>query len=1193
MRNMSFCRAFSLVIILLAAGLPGRVGAVTLPPPGAVVANPALIDVYVVLDGDPVAVTVAAARAAAPEADVAATAKARGIALLAQHAALQPRLEALGAQSLSHFVRLANAIKIRVPADKLTTIAALPGVKQVSKVRLYQRDLTKSVPFIGTPAAWGALSPHADGTGIRIGIIDTGIDYTHADFGGSGNPDDFTNNDPTRIEPGSFPTAKVAGGYDFAGDDYDAGDPSHSVPHPDPDPLDCGSGSGHGTHVAGIAAGFGVLTNGQTYTGDYSTSLNFTNFTVGPGVAPRAKLYALKVFGCNGSTGLVVDALEWASDPNQDFSMKYLEVVNLSLGSTFGSNDPEDPETVAVNNLVTLGAIVVCAAGNDGNIFYAVGPPGSASHAIAAGNSIDITTGGAIRVTRPGLSAGSTITNLYYEVEGAFTGQLATNGPVSGKIVYVQPNDACADLTNAADLKGNIALIDRGTCFFVDKIQRAQDAGAIGVIMVDNKVESPITMGGTSSTITIPGVMISLADGALIKTNLSVTMIARLDATLSINLPQLADNLDPSSSRGPVGLANYLKPEIVAPGSSIFSAAMGTGTNGISFTGTSMASPTVAGAAAIMRQLHPSWKVAEIKAALMNSARIAHDVNYQPYPESRQGAGRLQVDQAVQVQVTAATSGSDGNIALCLGSLVLGAPFQTNRVINLTNHGTNAFTYSVVVSNTVPQDGVTVVTSASSVTVPANGSASVGVTFSADPSLFNLQPDPTTPLVVDNFAQQILNEASGQIWFVQSNQTLHVPYYASVRAASDFHATTNRVTLTPSALTNQVVSFDVPVDGTSANPNAFLSVFQLGDSGQSSHLLNPYNADADLLAVGAATDIAASGSVDNARLFFGLATSTSWPSPQTTYVQFNVLIDIDNDGIADYLLVNGNASSTNQDSAAVDVLLTLVNTVDPTGAVLNTDSGGFLNYYSADQVDTAPYNNSVIVETVAASQIGLSQNQPRFHYMIQASGFMTNVSVSGWIPFDASRPIIDTVDTSASGDGTPFYFDGTPFTIRLDQAAAEDAKERTPGIILLHHHNLEGSRLDIVRFDLSNDDTNYNGIPDWWEMKYFKNLTTASKTGDADHDGVSDYDEFLAGTDPTNPNSVFKILSVIPTGHQGGIIKWASAPGKSYTILRSTDLSAGFTDVVASGVTATPPANTFIDTETSNSKQHYYQIQLE
>ena len=159
-------------------------------------------------------------------------------------------------------------------------------------------DNTAGVPYIGAPQAW--QNTGKTGKGVKIAVIDTGVDYTHANFGGPGTPAAFTGNNGTIIEPGTFPTAKVIGGWDFVGDDYDSdsSDPAKTIPHPDPDPLDC---NGHGSHVAGTAAGFGILSNGEQYKGAYNASTYSNSFTIGPGVAPNAKILAYRVFGCTGS----------------------------------------------------------------------------------------------------------------------------------------------------------------------------------------------------------------------------------------------------------------------------------------------------------------------------------------------------------------------------------------------------------------------------------------------------------------------------------------------------------------------------------------------------------------------------------------------------------------------------------------------------------------------------------------------------------------------------------------------------------------------------------------------------------------------------------------------------------------------------------------------------------------------------
>ena len=171
-------------------------------------------------------------------------------------------------------------------------------------------------------------------------MIDSGVDYTHAMFGGAGTRSAYKANDSSEIEPGSFPTAKVDG-WDFAGKNYDGED---DEPQPDGDPLDR-SGYGHGTHVAGIIGGVGVTTKGKPYDGPYHAGLNYDDFKIRPGVAPGAKLFALKIFGDNalGSTGLILDALEWCVDPNADDKFDdRMDVINLSLGSTLGLEEKHE-----------------------------------------------------------------------------------------------------------------------------------------------------------------------------------------------------------------------------------------------------------------------------------------------------------------------------------------------------------------------------------------------------------------------------------------------------------------------------------------------------------------------------------------------------------------------------------------------------------------------------------------------------------------------------------------------------------------------------------------------------------------------------------------------------------------------------------------------------------------------------------
>ena len=272
------------------------------------------VRVLVALEGDPVAELTAGDRAGgAARASVSRAVAARRTAIAAQHAEFKGRLAAVGAEVQGEFDTLVNAVVLRVPADQLDALRGLPGVTAVRPVRQHERHLESSTPFLGAPAAWRSLAVGLTGKGVKIGIIDTGIDYNHAMFGGSGNPEDYANNDPDVVEPGSFPTAKVAGGVDLVGDDYPG-----ALPRRDADPLDPEL-AGHGSHVAGIAAGFGVLKGGATYRGGYTQLSDFNQFQIGPGVAPEATLYAIKVFGRLGGTDedIIIQALEWALDPNR------------------------------------------------------------------------------------------------------------------------------------------------------------------------------------------------------------------------------------------------------------------------------------------------------------------------------------------------------------------------------------------------------------------------------------------------------------------------------------------------------------------------------------------------------------------------------------------------------------------------------------------------------------------------------------------------------------------------------------------------------------------------------------------------------------------------------------------------------------------------------------------------------------
>jgi minor extracellular serine protease Vpr len=375
---------------------------------------------------------------------------------------LDAGIRAAGGRVQGRYQYAYNGIKVRVTSKSLTKLAALPGVVAIRPLRAYTPSNTTAVPYIGAPAAWQDAG--VTGAGQTIAVIDTGIDYTHATFGGPGTAAAFAANNPALIESGTFPTAKVIAGYDFAGNGYDGeGKVGSATPVPDPDPLDC---NGHGSHVAGTAAGDGVKADKTTYTGPYNgTALaDPADFVVGPGVAPEAKLIALKVFGCEGSTYLVVDALEWVASYNASHT-DGIDVVNLSLGSPFGTNT--DPEAIAINGLVDTGVVVVASAGNAGPIPYITDGPAASTKAISVaaldaaptlpGISIQLTSGPAIQGV-----------NMYESTALPKSGALHVVGDGAGGVGL-----GCAPGDFDAASAGAIVAVKRGDCVFVDKVANA------------------------------------------------------------------------------------------------------------------------------------------------------------------------------------------------------------------------------------------------------------------------------------------------------------------------------------------------------------------------------------------------------------------------------------------------------------------------------------------------------------------------------------------------------------------------------------------------------------------------------------------------------------------------------------------------------------------------------------------------
>lgn len=1006
------------------------------------------------LEGEPAVEAWTRASAAGSRAAL-GVAVARVEELARQQALLEERLTApaIGAVVQYRMQRLLNGVAVFVDPSRVGAIRALPGVRSVTPLVLHTRSNSTSVPFLGVPQpVWQALGN--TGEGVKVGIIDSGIDYLHADFGGTGATSAYIDNDTTTAPDAFFPTARVVGGWDFAGDGYGSG----TAATPDPDPMDC---DGHGTHVAGTAAGSGVRADGSTYPGPYDANVPFASLRIGPGVAPKARLYALRVFGCTGSTGLVAQALEWAVDPNEDGDLSdHLDVVNLSLGSEFGS--ASDASSRAADAAAKAGVVVVASAGNSGDTCFVAGSPAAADRAISVAASGDSgVTAPSVAVLAPPSVAG----NL--EAGTAEFGGVPPAGGTSGTLVLAQPADACAALSNASALAGKVALVDRGTCFFVEKAKRAQAAGAIAVVVVNN--QSGLTsMSGTDATVTIPTVLVTQSDGGRLK--------AALAEGARVTLHAGADVLASFSSRGPrrdAGAAG-VKPDVSAPGVSVTSAQSGLAytTSGITvvpdsqaaiLSGTSMSSPHVTGVMALLRKARPGWTPAELKAALMNTA--VHDVSrWAPsgslpvHGPARVGAGRVDPARALATEVLAFDDEHPEVVGLA--ALVEGAtPRTVTRRVRVVNKGTAPVTLTPGFAPRATLPGVRVEVPATPVAVPAGGSATFDVkVVLADPTAVTHAPDPALTMTQETTVplsnRSFMAEAGGVVTLDGAPAgTLRVPIHVVARGQSDVRAA-SRALGAPAA----GGAFSIPLTGTGLKTGPLLPIDVVSTvSAFELHAAPAKRAGALIAYAGAATSIA-SGSAAGATIWFGVALFSEWLSPSE--VEVKVEVDKNADGVADSLVrtfqTGEPAWSGAAESDPTDVYVAY------TSASPATSSGAF-RYVNVDPAtrDTSLFASNVLVLPVPAASpgLGLLAGGGRIRYRVTVTSNLTGASdMTGWLTFDAEKPGYSVLAANA----TPFHDDlgGTSLPAKYDPAAAQATGAL--GVLLLHHHNALAARAEAL-----------------------------------------------------------------------------------------------------------------------------------
>jgi minor extracellular serine protease Vpr len=916
------------------------------------------VTVMVQMSGDPVAV----ADAAAATPLTSSQKKARRDSLRRQQEPVEQRVRDLGGSVLGTYQAAYNGVKIRISERRATELLSEPNVIGVHRIQTMEPDNVRGVPLIGAPQVWDGLDGF-HGEGVKVAIIDTGIDYTHADFGGPGtaaayeaaHANETAPADPALFGPGA---PRVKGGVDLVGDSYNANSSSadyQPVPHPDPNPLDC---AGHGSHVAGTAAGSGVLSDGSTYTGPYdANTVSGHSWKVGPGVAPKADLYAIRVFGCEGSTDVTVDAIEWAVSHDMD-------VINMSLGSPFGSSD--DPSAVAASNAARDGVIVVASAGNSGQNPYITGSPATGTGVISVAASDPTASFPGAHVA---LSTGTTVDAIDANGAALPTGSLPVKVLMSGGSMSLgcDPQEYLD-----ADVAGKLVVVKRGTCARVARAIYGQKAGAAAVLMVNSTndyppFEGPITSNpdtGEAYDVTIPFL------GARSSTAAAFLAADGGTANLSAFTIDNPGYLAPASftSGGPRNGDSWLKPDVTAPGVSIASAAVGTGDGFTVMSGTSMASPHTAGMAALVRQAHPDWRrVSNWKAAIVNTADPAKVTGYTTRVA---GAGLVQAVGATRTDVVA--QGDRGTATLNFGYAEVGSDYASTETVRLHNFGDRAVTFTLGTARDAGSPHA-VSFSRSQVRVDAHEDAEVDVTLRV--------PAATAG---DSAA---FHDVAGLVTFTPADGgnhgvALNVPFYLVPQATSNITARLDTETLAETGTATATVRNSRGVATGEADWYAW-GLSDGRDRGLGSN---------DVRSVGA--------QAWPGGLAFAIGTQNRWSNAATN--EFDVFVDVNGDGKDDYDVVGVDYGLLTAGSAS-GLMAT---------AVFDLRTGGGSIRFLAD----APFNSSTIVlpatvgQLCAAGSPCLSAGNPRLRYHVEAFSLVDGTVdvVDGAAGFNAFAPAVST-----------------------------------------------------------------------------------------------------------------------------------------------------------------------------------------
>jgi subtilisin family serine protease len=891
--------------------------------------------------------------------------------------ALAAKIAALGGKEVGR-VRIAyNAILVRIDSNKLTQLASLPGVSAIQHLNDYQLDLSETVPYIGAAAVQAA---GVTGKGVRVAVLDSGIDYTHRNLGGPGTLAAYqaawgtTNTDPRNTSlDGLFPTAKVVGGYDFVGELWDGTDTSPPL-MPDPDPIDHGS---HGSHVADIIAG---------------KSLDGKHV----GVAPDASLIAVKVCSavttsCSGEA--ILQGFDFALDPNNDGAIDdAADVINLSLGTAYGQK--EDSTAVAAANAARLGVVVVASAGNSGDKPYDMGSPSMAPEVISVAQT-QVPSAESIPLV---INSPPTIAGKYGNT--ATIDWAPITGTTTGDVVYV--GQGCLADPYLADPAGKIALVDRGTCNVSEKVRRASDAGATAIIVglvapgdavsFSNGGQCPEPPDGTCK----PSIVIQQSLSTSIK-NAGV-----VNATISAdNGIPLVGSMASTSSRGPSGNYNQIKPDIAAPGASV-SAEVGTGTGETPFSGTSGAAPMVAGSVALMLEAYPKRSPWAIKSILMNTADTQIFTNPAVAsgalaPITRIGGGEVRVDDAI-ASTAAAWDAELRTGSLSFGYLNVSDTKVLVRKVKVQNYSRNVRRFNISnqfrYANDAASGAVKVITP-SNVVVGPNGSATFEVILKIDATkLPKWSMDGGEQGGNGALLQSV--EYDGYLQLKDGKDKIHLAWQVMPHRSADVHAVTRNV-LIPKKAFGLLAMLNL----SKSLPGAF-DIFDLtGTSGKLPRSVIEENQGKeitlhDIAAVGVRTG---DGLIQFAVNMYGRRAHPAYPR--------GVEVDIDTnmDGTPDYFVYN-----------------TELNGFDVTGqTVIAVQKAGQSTsdiYFYAD----ADLNSGNMILTAPLAALGLTANS-KFSFDVYAydsyfTGLVSDQVLGSVYTVGVPRYVV-TSDAPLPADGVP------------------------------------------------------------------------------------------------------------------------------------------------------------------------------